>query len=252
MHWGSAVSTDLLHWNELPIALYPDELGLIFSGSAVVDTKNTSGFQQNNDEDVIVAIFTHAGDTQQQSIAFSNDRGRRFVKYVGNPVISNPGIPDFRDPKVTPYNDKWIMVLAVANRIQFFESTDLKSWILISEFGNDPTEGSHGGVWECPELIPLEYNGETLWILLVSINPGGPNRGSATQYFVGHFNGTTFQTLYPGGESLWIDWGQDNYAGVTFANEPNNRSILMGWMNNWLYANQLPTNQWRGQRVLQL
>nr|WEI57529.1 putative GH32 family protein [Yoshiicerus persimilis] len=251
MHWGHTISSDLVNWEELPIALYPDELGDIFSGSAVVDQRNSSGLQESVDEDVIVAIFTHAGASQQQSIAFSNNRARNFSKFAGNPVLPNPGLPDFRDPKVIEYNDKWIMVLAVGNRIIFYQSDDLKSWGILSEFGADPPQGSHGGVWECPDLLPIDYNGETIWVLLVSINPGGPNGGSSTQYFIGDFDGTTFRNFNPGENTvLWMDWGPDNYAGVTFANEESNRHVMMAWMNNWQYGNDLPTVAWRGQMTL--
>nr|WEI57532.1 putative GH32 family protein [Tomocerus qinae] len=250
MHWGQALTTDLIHWEEYPIALYPDELGTIFSGSAVVDQRNSSGLQQNSNEDVIVAIFTHAGSAQAQSLAFSNDRGRNYTKFPGNPVLPNPGIPDFRDPKVVDINEKWVMSLAVGNKINFYESDDLKSWRLLSEFGADPPQGSHGGVWECPDLLRIDFNGETLWVLLVSINPGGPNGGSVTQYFIGDFDGTTFRSFYPGENALWMDWGPDNYAGVSFSNAPDNRVLLMGWMNNWNYGNELPTVAWRGQMTL--
>nr|WEI57524.1 putative GH32 family protein [Pogonognathellus flavescens]WEI57527.1 putative GH32 family protein [Pogonognathellus flavescens] len=252
MHWGHAVSSDLVHWEELPIALYPDELGQIFSGSAVVDSRNTSGLQQSVDEDVIVAIFTHEGGSQVQSLAYSNDRGRNFQKFVRNPVLPNPpGVIDFRDPKVIDINGKWVMALAVGNKISFYGCEDLISWSPMSEFGADPPQGGHGGVWECPDLFPLEFDGQTVWVLLVSINPGGPNLGSVTQYFLGDFDGLTFRSFYPGEEPvLWMDWGPDNYAGVTFSNEPNNKRILMGWMQNWIYSADIPTAAWRGQMTI--
>nr|WEI57530.1 putative GH32 family protein [Tomocerus vulgaris] len=250
MHWGQALSTDLVHWEEQPIALYPDEHGAIFSGSAVVDQRNSSGLQLSNDEDVIVAIFTHAGAVQAQSIAFSNDRGRNYTKFAGNPVLPNPGVPDYRDPKVVEVDGKWVMALAVGNKIMFYGSDNLKSWRVLSEFGADPPQGSHGGVWECPDLLRMDFDGETLWVLLVSINPGGPNGGSVTQYFIGDFDGTTFRSFYPGENALWMDWGPDNYAGVTFSNVAENRHLLMGWMNNWDYANEVPTVAWRGQMTL--
>jgi sucrose-6-phosphate hydrolase SacC (GH32 family) len=181
MHWGHAISTDLVHWEELPIALYPDELGTIFSGSAVVDYRNTSGLQTGTVAPII-AIFTHAGATQQQSIAVSNDRGRSFQKYAGNPVIPNANIPDFRDPKVLEVNGNWVMVLAVGEKIDFYSSKDLKSWDKTSEFGERP----HGGVWECPDLFPYSYNNdENIWVLIASAGGGGPNLGSGTQYFLG-------------------------------------------------------------------
>ena len=191
MHWAHATSKDLIHWENKPTALFPDSLGYIFSGSAVVDTENTSGFAKNG-ETPLVAIFTHhnmdgekAGkiDYQNQSIAYSLDEGKTWIKYAGNPVLKNPGIKDFRDPKVMWFDQgkKWIMTLATLDRITFYSSPDLKTWSRESELGKD--FGAHGGVWECPDLFPLDYKGQKIWVLLVSINPGGPNGGSATQYF---------------------------------------------------------------------
>jgi fructan beta-fructosidase len=242
MHWGHAVSTDLNSWTYLPVALAPDSLGSIFSGSAVIDVNNTAGFGKN----AMVAIYTSAGRVQSQSIAYSTDKGRTFTKYEGNPVIPNPGIPDFRDPKVFWHNEsnQWIMSLATKQTITFYGSANLKSWTRLSEFGDGI--GSHGGVWECPDLVPLDYNGKTKWVLVVSINPGGPNGGSATQYFIGDFDGKTFRAdalPYP----LWMDYGRDNYAGVTWSNIPENdgRKIFMGWMSNWDYANNVPTKNFR-------
>lgn len=245
MHWGHAVSKDLLHWEELPIALYPDELGQIFSGSAVIDKHNTSGFQTGK-EDVMVAIFTHHGeDNEKQSLAYSNDRGRTWRKYDGNPVISNPGIKDFRDPKVFWHeqSEKWVMSLACQDRIRFYGSPNLIEWELLSEFGCEC--GAHGGVWECPDLIQLDVEGESekKWVLIVSINPGGPNGGSVVQYFVGDFDGTTFTCDDLPETIRWADHGRDFYAAVTWSHlsEP----IWIGWMSNWQYANQVPTNPFR-------
>ena len=242
MHWGHAVSTGLNSWTYLPTAIAPDSLGAIFSGSAVIDVNNTAGFGKN----AMVAIYTSAGRVQSQSIAYSTDKGRTFTKYEGNPVIPNPGIPDFRDPKVFWHNEsnQWIMSLATKQTITFYGSANLKSWTRLSEFGDGI--GSHGGVWECPDLVSLDYNGKTKWVLLVSINPGGPNGGSATQYFIGDFDGKTFRAdalPYP----LWMDYGRDNYAGVTWSNIPENdgRKIFMGWMSNWDYANNVPTKNFR-------
>ncbi len=255
MHWGHATSKDLIHWKEQPIALFPDSLGYIFSGSAVVDSNNTSGFGKDG-KIPLVAIFTHhdpkgekEGSTtfQNQSIAYSLDEGQTWTKYTNNPVLKNPGIKDFRDPKVSWYEPakKWIMTLATLDRITFYSSKDLKTWTKESEFGQ--TFGAHGGVWECPDLFPLDYNGEKIWVLLVSINPGGPNRGSATQYFTGKFDGTAFTPFQT--DARWIDYGADDYAGVTFSNT-GNRKIFIGWMNNWLYANRVPTNEWRGATTI--
>lgn len=262
MHWGHAVSRDMVHWEHLPIALYPDSLGTIFSGSAVVDVNNTSGLG-TADNPPMVAIFTYhnaqmeqqgRNNYQTQGIAFSIDNGRTWTKYEGNPVLQNPGIRDFRDPKVSWYEpgQKWIMALAVKDRISFYSSDNLKSWKLESDFGANL--GAHGGVWECPDLFEMniEGSGEKKWVLLVSINPGGPNGGSATQYFIGDFDGKRF-TLDEEfkadlrEEGIWIDYGTDNYAGVTWSNIPqeDNRHLFMGWMSNWLYANVVPTENWR-------
>jgi fructan beta-fructosidase len=248
MHWGHATSRDLLHWKRQPVKLFPDSIGTIFSGSAVVDKKNTAGFGKN----ALVAIFTqhnHAGeeagtkDFQNQSIAYSLNNGKTWTKYAHNPVLRTPGIKDFRDPKVIWYepSKKWIMTLAVVDRVYFYSSPDLKVWVKESEFGKDA--GAHGGVWECPDLFPMEYEGTQQWVLIVSINPGGPNKGSATQYFVGQFDGKNF-TPYSN-DTQWIDYGPDNYAGVTWSNT-GKRKIFIGWMSNWSYASHVPTETWRG------
>jgi len=427
MHWGHAVSKDLVHWEERPIALYPDEQGTIFSGSAVVDWNNSSGLGSDNNPP-IVALYTYHNaemekqgriDYQTQALAYSLDKGQTWQKYTGNPVIENPGIKDFRDPKVMWHEptQKWVMVLAQKDHIGFYSSDNLIDWSLESTFGEEI--GSHGGVWECPELLlmPVEGTNESRYVLLVSISPGGPNGGSATQYFVGDFDGKTFvldadwetelaptvakfptgkvfddfengvnqwraegsafssaptngghtnqppPTGYTGvslinsfadedratgsltsqlftitekfinfriggghhpdkvgiqlvvdgevvksetglnretlhhaswdvsewmGEpallriidkeagswghtyiddivfanepaenrlepAIWLDHGTDNYAGVTFFNTPNSnerRHIFMGWMSNWLYANEVPTNKWRSAMTL--
>ena len=250
MHWGHATSRDLVSWKEQPVALFPDSLGYIFSGSAVVDAKNTSGFGKDG-KTPLVAIFTHhdpkgeksgSKTYQNQSLAYSLDAGQTWTKYAGNPVLKNPGIKDFRDPKVS-WNDvvkKWIMTLATLDRITFFSSPNLKDWTRESDFG--AKLGAHGGVWECPDLFPLTLNGQTHWVLLVNLNPGGPNGGSGTQYFVGSFDGHQFTPL--NSQTKWADYGPDNYAGVTWSNT-GNRRIFLGWMSNWDYANQVPTSPWR-------
>jgi fructan beta-fructosidase len=259
MHWGHAVSKDMIYWEHLPIALYPDSLGYIFSGSAVVDWKNTSGLG-TSETPPMVAIFTYhkmegekAGriDYQTQGIAYSLDKGRTWTKYEQNPVLSNPGIRDFRDPKVSwnEVSKQWVMTLAVLDHIEFYSSPDLKKWSKLSEFGK--IMGAHGGVWECPDLFPLKDNeGNTQWVLFVSINPGGPRGGSATQYFVGGFDGKEFTPQ----DSLtrWIDYGADNYAGVTWSDIPANdgRRLFMGWMSNWQYANVVPTKAWRSATTI--
>lgn len=246
MHWGHAISKDLIHWEELPIAIYPDELGQIFSGSAVVDRENTSGLK-NSDEDVLIAIFTHHGeDNEKQSIAYSNDKGRTWAKYKGNPVLKNPGIKDFRDPKVFWHNpsQKWIMTLAAGDCVHFYGSPNLLDWSFLSSFGKE--YGAHGGVWECPDLIELEIEGEKAkkWVLIVSINPGGPNGGSAVQYFTGDFDGIAFAADTEKERMQWADHGRDFYAAVTWSN--TQEPIWIGWMSNWQYAKQVPTDPFRG------
>jgi fructan beta-fructosidase len=255
MHWGHATSKDLYHWEEQPIALYPDSLGYIFSGSAVYDVHNTSGFGVNG-KAPLVAIFTYHNPMleaaksdrfQYQGLAYSLDDGRSWTKYSANPVLANPGITDFRDPKVIWYapEKKWVMSLATKDRITFFASKDLKSWEKLSEFGQQL--GAHGGVWECPDLIEFDYMGKKAWVLFVSINPGGPQGGSATQYFVGNFDGLQFTPTDTA--TRWIDEGADNYAGVTYFNTPG-RKIFLGWMSNWNYANSVPTTAWRSANTI--
>lgn len=270
MHWGHAVSSDLVHWEQLPIALAPDSLGYIFSGSAVVDWNNTSGFGEDGIPP-LVAIFTYHNeemkeegreDFQYQAIAYSNDRGRSWAKYEGNPVLPNSqGIVDFRDPKVIWDwdSDQWVMVLAVKNRVHFYGSPDLKRWRYLSSFGQ--RAGAHGGVWECPDLFPMmvDGTGDKRWVLTVSINPGGPNGGSATQYFIGKFENNRFSfdaefaynlTQQDTEERVvWLDYGRDNYAGVTWS-DVDDRRILLGWMSNWDYAQEVPTFPWRSAMTL--
>ncbi|MCX2839053.1 glycoside hydrolase family 32 protein [Salinimicrobium sp. MT39] len=251
MHWGHAVSEDLVNWEELPVALYPDDLGNIFSGSAIVDTHNTAGFK-TGDEDVLAAIFTHHNpetNEQYQSLAYSNDKGRSWQKYEGNPVLTNEDKTDFRDPKVIWHEEKqqWIMVVAAGQEIIFYSSPNLKEWEYLQSFGHG--HGAHGGVWECPDLFTVRNeNGEERWALLVSINPGAPNGGSGTQYFLGSFDGETFETSQT--ETKWLDYGTDNYAGVTWSNEPNGRNLFIGWMSNWAYAQNVPTTAWRSAMTL--
>ena len=262
MHWGHAVSRDLVTWEELPIAIYPDSLGYIFSGSAVVDSENSSGLG-TVENPPIVAIFTYhdmageksgAVDFQSQGIAFSTDKGRTWTKFEGNPVLPNQGVRDFRDPKVSQVvnsegKKEWVMTLAAQDRVQFYSSADLKSWSKTGEFGQDT--GAHGGVWECPDLIKMSTpDGLEKWVLLLSINPGGPQKGSATQYFIGDFKDGSFT---PDDTMIrWLDYGPDNYAGVTWANLPqsDSRTLFIGWMSNWLYAQVVPTQSWRSAMTI--
>jgi len=259
MHWGHAVSKDLVHWEHLPIALYPDEYGWIFSGSAVMDLDNTSGLG-TKENPAMIAIFTYhdpigekegRDDFQSQGIAFSTDKGRTWSMYEGNPVLKSPGIKDFRDPKVFWHkdNERWIMSLSVKDKISFYASTNLLEWAHLSDF--NPDWAAYGGVWECPDLFTLTTEeGEEKWILFVSINPGGPQGGSATQYFVGDFDGERFSSTTQ--SVKWLDWGADNYAGVTWSNVPeqDGRRLFIGWMGNWNYAQVVPTHPWRSAMTL--
>ena len=241
MHWGHAISKDLINWEHRPDAITPDALGTIFSGSAVVDTDNTAGFGAG----AIVAIYTQNSDRQVQSIAYSTDNGRSFTKYENNPVLTSDA-RDFRDPKVFWHKEtqRWIMLLAVGQEMQIFSSSNLKDWAFESSFGEG--QGAHGGVWECPDLfeLPVDGTNEKKWVLLCNLNPGGPFGGSATQYFVGTFNGKEFANESPS-QTKWMDWGKDHYAAVTWSDAPDNRRIAIAWMSNWQYANDVPTSQYR-------
>ena len=248
MHWGHAVSRDLVNWQELPIALAPDDIGTIFSGSAVIDRDNTAGFGAGT----LVAIFTHDTRTngQAQSLAYSTDRGRTWTKYAGDPVLVAPdGYKDFRDPKVFWFapGKHWVMALAVANEVWFYRSTNLKDWTQSSRFGADMD--SHGGVWECPELIQLHVEGttETRWVLVVSVGDGAPVGGSGVQYFVGDFDGEMFTPEGKANRTRWVDFGADFYAVQAWNDAPDDRKLWLAWMNNGSYSNQIPdTGGWRG------
>ena len=247
MSWGHAVSEDLLHWEEKPVALTADHLGAIFSGSAVVDKRNTAGFGK----EAIIALYTSAGDRQQQSIAYSTDGAETFTTYSSNPVIANTSRSDFRDPKVFWHEESqsWIMSLALGWEygIEFYSSKNLKNWTSLSVFTNDRSS-CRAGQWECPDLLRFECNGVEKWVLLVSVNPGGPAGGSGTMYFVGTFDGKKFiadNLDYP----LWLDYGPDNYAGVTWSNIED-RTVYVGWMNNWLYSGVVPASPWRSAMTL--
>jgi levanase/fructan beta-fructosidase len=235
MTWGHSTSRDLIHWEAQPTAIEADWLGSIFSGSCVT-----------NGQDV-VAFYTSAGHHQTQSMAVSKDGGKTFTKFSGNPVLTSDA-PDFRDPKVF-WNEQarlWNMVLAVGQEMQIFSSKDLKAWRYESSFGKE--YGNHGGVWECPDLFPLtvgKQGGDTKWVLLCNINPGGPFGGSATQYFVGQFDGHKFTCESMPKVTKWLDYGKDHYATVSFYNAPDNRRVVLAWMSNWQYANQVPTQQFR-------
>lgn len=251
MHWGHSTSTDLMHWKFEGCAIVPDAWGAIFSGSCVVDHENTAGFGK----EAVVAFYTSAkaspwGDVQSQSMAYSLDNGKTFVKYEGNPILTSSE-KDFRDPKVFWYapGKHWVMILAVGQHMEIYSSVNLKEWKKESEFG--AMQGAHGGVWECPDLveIPVEGTREKKWVLICNLNPGGPFGGSAAQYFVGSFDGKKFVNESPT-QTKWMDWGKDNYATVTWNNAPDGRCIALGWMSNWQYANNVPTRQYRSANTL--
>ena len=228
MHWGHSTSRDLIHWQAEPMALEPDWLGAIFSGSCV-----TRG-------DEVVAMYTTAGHHQTQSIAFSNDGGRTFQKFSGNPVLT-ADVPDFRDPRPFWNEDikAWNLILAVGQEMHIYSSQNLTEWTYESAFGKE--YGNHGGVWECPDLMKIDNK----WVLICNINPGGPFGGSATQYFVGQFDGHKFTCESMPKVTKWMDYGKDHYATVSFYNAPDNRHVVLAWMSNWQYANQVPTKQYR-------
>ena len=242
MSWGHATSTDLIHWTEQTVALTRDELGDIFSGSAVIDKDNTAGFGAGT----MVALYTSASTAQQQSIAYSTDGGKNFTRYNGNPVIKNDD-DNLRDPKVFWHEQsrQWVMALAKGWKmgVELYGSTDLKTWRHLSTFFV-PLAGRPSLQWECPDL--LQFGDK--WVMIVSVNPGGPILGSGTMYFVGSFDGTTFTAddlSYP----LWLDYGMDNYAGVTWSNT-GDRKVMIGWMNNWSYAGDVPCSPWRSAMTL--
>lgn len=256
MHWGHAVSRDLVNWTELPIALFPDEHGTIFSGSAVIDWHNTADFGP----EAMVAIFTHhhsAGEiqTQSQSLAYSLDRGRTWTKYAGNPVLLPTNrMRDFRDPKVfwygEPQSGHWVMCLAAGQLILFYRSPNLIDWEACGGFGFG--HGATDGVWETPDLfeLPVDESAESRWVLTVGVGNGAPAGGSGQQYFVGHFDGETFTSENPKDVALWADYGADFYAAQSWSDAPHGQRLLIAWMNNWTYARQIPTEAWRGEMSL--
>jgi len=251
MTWGHSSSTDLVNWNHHPAAIEANGLGAVLSGSSVVDTENTAGFGKN----AVVALYTSADLSQIQSIAHSVDHGHTFEIYPGNPVITLES--EARDPNMfwDTANNRWVLSLAHAldHEMLFFTSPDLKNWTLQSAFGKG--KGAQDGVWECPDLFKLKVDGtdEEKWVLVCNINPGGPFGGSATQYFVGDFDGTTFKADTDADGNIptkWMDYGKDHYATVSWSGAPDNRRTLIGWMSNWQYAAEVPTLQYRSANTL--
>jgi fructan beta-fructosidase len=249
MSWGHAVSPDMVHWKNLPVAIAEHKDFMIFSGSSVVDEHNVSGLCGN--DPCLVAIYTaHKEGWQRQNLAYSLNRGRTWKDYSGNPVVDEKK-PDFRDPKVFWYapQKKWVLATVFADErlTRFYESKDLQSWKFLSEFG---PAGTTEGQWECPDLMQLRVEGtnEKKWVLMISRNPGAPQGGTGVQYFVGEFDGSKFINETPDSVKQWVDYGKDFYATQRFANLPpsDKRIIWMGWLGNWQYANKEPTAPWRG------
>ena len=250
MHWGHAVSRDLIHWQHLDPAIARDTLGHIFSGSSVVDIHNTAGYGKN----AIIALYTSASDKngQIQCMAYSTDNGRTFTKYESNPVLTPfDGLRDFRDPKVFWYEKGkcWYMIVSADKETRFYKSKNLKKWEYVSAFGNGM--GQQPCQYECPDFFQLPVNGDPnnmKWVMIMNINPGCLFGGSATEYFVGDFDGKNF-TCADAHEAKWMDYGKDHYATVTFSNT-GNRVLAMTWMSNWQYADLTPFKQNRGANGL--
>lgn len=251
MTWGHSTSNDLIHWEHQPNVITQNGLGTVFSGSSVIDRHGSAGFGN----DAIIALYTSASTSQMQSLAFSSDNGYTFHNFNGNPILTLE--TEARDPNMF-WNDvtkEWNMVLAHAleHEILFFSSNDLKNWTLRSRFGKG--FGCQDGVWECPDLFELPVEGSDLkkWVLIVNINPGGPFGGSATQYFIGNFDGYTFTADKSADGTIptkWLDFGKDHYATVSWNNAPDGRRVLIGWMSNWQYAADVPTLQYRSANTL--
>ncbi|KEY66625.1 hypothetical protein S7711_01920 [Stachybotrys chartarum IBT 7711] len=260
-HWGHATSTDLYHWVNQPIALFPPaDDTFVFSGSAVVDVNNTSGFFPNQTNGV-VAIYTLAQypdgnpGPQTQAIAYSFDNGYTFIPYEGNPVIPSES-SQFRDPKVIWYEDHWVMVIAYAQdfAIGIFTSPNLIDWTPQSNFSH---HGLLGLQYECPNLVRMPHvdqNGDRqddVWLMYISINPGAPLGGSIGEYFPGTFNGTHFEAF--DAAARIADFGKDNYAGQFFYGVPDDEyPVFMAWASNWQYTQVVPTAEegWRSAMSL--
>ena len=249
MHWGHAVSRDLFHWTEKPAALARDTMGHIFSGSSVVDVNNTAGYGPG----AIIAFYTSASEKngQIQCMAYSTDNGLTFTKYEDNPILTPfDGLANFRDPKVFWYAPKqcWFMIVSADKEMRFYKSHNLKDWTYISAFGKG--YGAQPNQFECPDFFPMTVNGKQKWVMIVNINPGCMFGGSATEYFVGDFDGKTFTCDDTPDVAKFLDYGKDHYATVTFYNAPDGRIVALPWMSNWQYANVTPIKQYRGANAL--
>lgn len=252
MHWGHAASTDLLHWEHKPIAIFPTEEEYIFSGSCVYDKENVSGLGTKEQPPLVVFYTAHNPVTgeEQQSVAYSTDF-ETFTKYEGNPVIKNAKESfdykkDFRDPKVFPNPRKggFSMVLAAGHRLEFYHSADLLSWVKTGEFA--PREGFEE-ICECPDCFPLETEEGTRWILTLSLT------SHVMPYYVGEFNGDTFveapkELAGNSAEPLLLDYAADNYAMVSFQHSPT--PLLLGWGESWDYVSQTPAEHYRGKMTM--
>ncbi len=251
MTWGHSTSRDLVNWEHHPAAIEPNGLGAVFSGSSAIDSANSAGFG----EDAVVAMYTSAGASQIQSLAYSHDNGETFTIYPGNPVITLES--EARDPNMfwNPETQLWTLVLAHAldKEMLIFTSPDMKDWTLQSSFGKGL--GAQDGVWECPDLFELTVDGtdRKKWVLICNINPGGPFGGSGIQYFTGDFDGKNFKVDTDADGNVmtkWLDFGKDNYALVSWSDAPDNRRTAIGWMSNWQYAAEVPTRQFRSANTL--
>lgn len=249
MHWGHAISKELFHWTEEPAAIARDTMGHIFSGSSVVDVDNTAGYGKG----AIIAFYTSASQNngQIQCMAYSTDNGMTFTKYEDNPILTPfDGLQNFRDPKVFWYAPKkcWFMIVSADKEMRFYKSHNLKDWTYISAFGKG--YGAQPNQFECPDFFPMTINGKQKWVMIVNINPGCLFGGSATEYFVGDFDGKTFKCDDTPDVAKFLDYGKDHYATVTFYNAPDGRIVALPWMSNWQYANVTPIKQYRGANAL--